>query len=287
MRAIAVIVPSYQRPEKLRTCLEALARQDGGPYRTIVVDDGSDMPVNDICRAAGDWVSCLRQENAGPAAARNAGGRAADGAEILCFTDDDCLARPDWIRQLVRAQGATPWRLVGGRIENLLTANVFAEASQSLATYLYDYYASSDSEMAFFTTNNMACRREDFLAVGGFDESFGFASEDRDFSLRWKLEGGVLAFEADAVVGHVHDLTLAKFLRQHRSYGRGAWRLHRAMDTRGEPQPKIEPLRFYAGLLTWPLRRPGRRRLAQSALIGLSQVAMVAGYLDARREARR
>lgn len=284
---IAIIIPSYNRPDQIRDCIQALNKIDGAPYPIIVVDDGSDTHLDTVLALSGDHVSVIRQANAGPAAARNTGARAAEGAELLCFIDDDCRPRPDWITRLVAAQGRAKGRLVGGRIKNALPRNVFSSASQSLSSYLYDYYQSTGSEMTFFTTNNMCCRREDFLALGGFDTGFLFASEDRDLSLRWADAGGELHYAEDAVVDHGHDLTLTSFFRQHASYGRGAHALHRRMATRGDPRPKIEPVGFYAGMLTYPMRKRLYGSLRQSVLIGLSQVAMVSGYAMARRDARR
>ncbi|MDB2408066.1 hypothetical protein N9W17_06095 [Jannaschia sp.] len=185
---------------------------------------------------------------------------------------------------MVAAQGDTPQRLTGGRIVNGLTHDVYAAASQSLSTYLYEFYQARQSPMDFFTTNNLCLRRTDFLDLGGFDESFSIASEDRDFSLRWKDTGGVLTYTEDAVVDHFHDMTLPAFWRQHAGYGRGARRLHLALDMRGDDRPKVERLSFYLGLLAYPLTRPGRLRLVQSFLMGLSQVAMVAGYGAALRD---
>ena len=285
--ACAIVVPSYGRPAKARACAEALLALDGGPWPVIVVDDGTPKPLAPLLADLAPRVRVIRQDNAGPGAARNAGVRAAEGAERILFTDDDCRPRPDWALRLTAAQGGVPMRLVGGRVENALTADVYASASQSLCTYLYEFYQSRGSAMDFFTTNNMCFRREDFLAVGGFDPTFRVASEDRDLSLRWKDAGGTLGYEPAAVVDHRHDLTLGAFWRQHAGYGRGARRLHLAMDARGDPRPKVERGGFYAGLLMHPLRRPGRRRLAQSFLMGLSQVAMVSGYWAARREERR
>lgn len=286
-RPVTIVIPSYNRPAQLSACLRALSALDGGPYATIVVDDGSTEPLSPICEAVGPWVRCLRQENAGPGMARNAGVLAAR-TPLICFIDDDCFARPDWVTALARAQGGAPGRIVGGRIVNQLDRNVYSSASQSLCGFLYEYYLSHGSDMAFFTTNNMCFRREDFLAVGGFSDAFPVASEDRDLSLRWRAWGGTLTYTEDAVVEHAHDLSMVSFWRQHASYGRGARDLHRAMDQRRDARPKLESARFYCGMLLYPLRRPGHYRLVQSALIGLSQVAMVFGYLRAIwRERRR
>jgi GT2 family glycosyltransferase len=282
---IAIVVPSHARPEALRACLEALARQEGGPYRTYVVDDGSPEGLAPLC-AAYPWVTCLRQENAGPAAARNAGARAAlrDGADFLCFTDDDCRPHPEWVRGLAARQGGDPRRLVGGRVLNLLDDNAYAAASQSLCDYLYAYFGAEEGRAAFFTSNNLGCAAAGFAALNGFDSTFPLAAaEDRDFCLRWQEEVGTLAYAPGAVVDHAHPLTLGRFWRQHANYGRGARHLHRTLAARGAPHPRREPVGFYAGLLLYPLRDGQGFPLHRTALMGLSQVAMVAGYMQERR----
>ncbi len=279
---VAVVVPSYARPDRLAACLDALARQEGGPYRTYVVDDGSPVPLDAVC-AAHPWVTCLRQANAGPASARNAGAAAARdaGARFLCFTDDDCRPQPGWCRELVAAAGDDPARLVGGRVENALRDNVYAAASQSLCDYLYDYFGAAAGNAPFFTSNNIGCSAEGFARLGGFDETFPLAAaEDRDFGLRWRDRIGPLVYAPRAVVDHAHALTLKRFWRQHANYGRGARHLHRVMAAREEARPRRERVAFYAGLLAHPLQHPGQARLRQSALMGLSQIAMVAGYLS-------
>lgn len=285
---IAVIIPSHARPDRLADCLAALARAEGGPYRTIVVDDGSPEPLAPVT-AAYPWVRCLRQANAGPAAARNAGARAAveGGAAFLCFTDDDCRPRPGWVPALHAAWGGDPVRLVGGRVENALTANVYAAASQSLCDYLYDYFGADRGTAPFFTSNNIGCPAARFTALSGFDETFPLAAaEDRDFGLRWG-DGGSLVYARGAVVDHAHALTLRRFWRQHSNYGRGARHLHRVMGARGDDRPRREPLAFYAGLLAHPLRHRERMAFRQSLLMGLSQVATVGGYLAEGRVTRR
>lgn len=276
-----IIVPSYGRPRQLETCLFHLARLEGGPWTVIVVDDGSPEPLAPVCATAGPHVSCLRRENGGPGAARNTGAEAAQGKRWLLFTDDDCRPRPDWALRLIAAQGGVSQRLAGGHIKNALQDNVYSSASQSLASYLYDHYAQRQSQMAFFTTNNMCCLRRDFLAVGGFDPAFRQASEDRDLSLRWRDAGGTMVTVPEAVVDHAHDLDLLGFWRQQASYGRGARRLHRSMNGRGDARAKLERLSFYFRLLTWPVGR-SRRPMTETALMGLSQIALAAGYVQAR-----
>lgn len=281
----AVVIPSYNRPDRLRSCLEALTRLDGPAPEIIVVDDGSETPLAPVCAEFGERVTCIRQCNAGPAAARNAGARAAE-APFVAFTDDDCRARPGWLTALRAAQNGDPKALVGGHVENALAGNVYAAASQSLCDYLYGYFDAAGGASPFFTSNNIGCDRKAFLDLGGFDDTFPLAAaEDRDFGLRWRAAGGALTFAPDAVIDHAHPLTLRRFLRQHANYGRGAHHLHAVMDARGDERPKREALGFYLGLLAHPLRAREAAWPAQTALMGLSQAAMIWGYAAEGRAA--
>lgn len=286
MPACTVVVPSYARPDALRACLAALAAQDERDHEVVVVDDGSPEPLAPVC-APFEGVRCVRQENGGPARARNRGAREAAGT-FLAFTDDDCRPRPDWLSALRRAWGGDEGRMVGGRVVNGLPRNPYASASQALCDYIYDYYGAATGAAPFFTTNNCGVSRAAFQALGGFDETFPLAAaEDRDLGLRWRDRGGALAYAPDAVVEHHHALTLRRFIRQHANYGRGARHLHLVLDARGAEQPRVEPPRFYAGILLWPVRREGLRGLPGSVLMGLSQIAMVRGYAAAKAEERR
>ena len=286
--SVAIVVPTFNRAGRLGHCLARLARLDGGPYRTIVIDDGSDRSMGPVVHPYRDWVQLVRRPNGGPAAARNTGALLADGADLIAFIDDDCRPFPDWIVRLKEAHGGVAGRLVGGQVENALQDNVCSSASQTLCSYLYEYYLSSDSDMTFFTSNNMLCRRDEFLASGGFDESFPIpAGEDRDFGIRWHERGGELVYAAGARVEHAHHLTLLKFWHQHSNYGRGARQLHLSMDRRGDPRPKLERLAFYLGMFSYPFRAKVARPLTEAALVFISQVAMVSGYFRAVLEERR
>lgn len=286
--SVAIIVPTYNRPARLAQCLAYLSMLEGGPYRTIVVDDGSDQPVDSICRPHRDWVEVVRKVNGGPAAARNTGADAARGADLIAFIDDDCRPSRDWIVKLAAAHGGIASRLVGGRVDNALPDNVCSSASQSLCSYLYDYYLESGSELTFFTSNNIMCSRDEFLARGGFDEGFPIpAGEDRDFGIRWHEQGGELVYAPDAAVDHAHDLNLAKFWRQHSNYGRGARQLHLTMDRRGDARPKLERTSFYMGMFSYPFRSRSKRPFTEAVLVGVSQVAMVSGYFGALLDERR
>lgn len=282
----SVVIPSYNRPDKLKACIRALGAQEMSRDRfdIVVVDDGSAEPLEAAAREvqADLNLTCLRQSNAGPARARNRGALAARG-KVLALTDDDCLPRPGWLVALGEAYRSNPMAILGGQTVNALADNIYAKTSQDLVDYLYAYFMRSRGHPVFFTTNNMALSRERFLDIGGFDETFPLAAaEDRELCDHWLHRGWPLVHAPAAVVDHAHSLGFVRFWNQHKNYGQGARHLARALEASGRPQHKLEPMSFYLGLLAYPMCvGPLDTRLQRTLLIGLAQLANVAGYITA------
>lgn len=284
----SIVVPTYRRRDSLARCVEAIEALDfqRDRFELLVVDDGSPTPPADLFTSLDPSFQarlvCVR--HGGPAAARNTGARLARG-RFLVFTDDDCVPRHDWLTSIDRCVAeATGRGAIGGRTLNVLADNVYATASQGIIDYLYEYYGEHPAPRRFFTTNNLVVPRNDFMEVGGFDESFALpAAEDRDFCERWLDADRPLHFAPNVIVEHAHRLGFAQFNRLHFGYGRGAVDLHRSRAQRGESSLKVEPLRFYLGLIAYPLRRSRSWRGVLLALLHLwSQVAHTAGYVFER-----
>lgn len=276
-----MVIPTFRRPGPLRRCLEALAASAHPRDRleVVVVDDGGGLAADLLVGLPPDLTFRLEsQPNRGPASARNVGARVATGT-VVAFTDDDCRPRPAWIPELAAALQAEPAALVGGQVVNGLSDNLCAQASQDLVSFLYSYFPRGRALRPFFTSNNLAGRRDAFLGMGGFDPTFRFsAGEDRDFAERWAGQVGPLRHLPAAIVDHYHDLTLRRFIRQHHYYGRGAAHLARRRRLRDEGPPRPEPLGFYAEMLSYPVRHhPGGRGMLLAGLVALSQVAGLTG----------
>jgi glycosyltransferase involved in cell wall biosynthesis len=275
-----VVVPTHERPEPLAACLESLAALDypREDFEVVVVDDGGRTPLEplvDRFRERLD-VRLVRQERAGPAAARNAGAEHAQG-DLLLFTDDDCRPRPDWLRRLADRAAASPEEAFGGRTVNALPGNVYSAAAQLVIDVGYRQNNSGAPDRRWFTTNNLAVPAAGFRAVGGFDPSFRTA-EDRDFCSRWVQSGRRMSYEPRAVVEHASPLKLGSFVALHFAYGRGAFRYHRAQRRSGRPV-RVEPS-FYGALARAPLEEPGRRRLALEGLLLLWHLTNTAGFVS-------
>jgi glycosyltransferase involved in cell wall biosynthesis len=288
MATFSIIIPSYCRPQRLNNCLKSIAQLDypRERFEVVVVDDGSDPPLDAVVEP---WqseipVRLIRQANAGPAAARNAGAFQARG-EFLVFTDDDCAPAVDWLQRLELQITQFPDHLIGGRTLNALPENLYSTASQLLIDYLYEYYNVRLGQATFFASNNFAMPAVRFRELGGFDVTFPLAAgEDREFCDRWLFQRHAMAYAPDMQIKHAHHLSLAAFWRQHFNYGRGAFHFHQVRSQRQSEPIRVEPLMFYWSLLTYPrVRHPGWQAPLLTALFVLSQVANVTGFIWERR----
>ena len=70
----SIVTPTYNRPERLATCLQSIAQLDypRDRFEVIVVDDGSKTPIEPVITPLRDRlnITLLKQLNSGPAAAR-------------------------------------------------------------------------------------------------------------------------------------------------------------------------------------------------------------------------
>ena len=283
---ISIIIPTYNRPDKLAACLNSISKQSISTedFEVIVVDDGSDRDPGPAIANYHEHLHLhlITQDNSGPASARNTGVAVAQG-EFIAFTDDDCLLHEDWLSEILSSLQSNPDALVGGKTINQLKDNIYSQNSQNLLDHLYDYHTRNNPELLFFPTNNMALTRQGFINAGGFDEGFPSASgEDREFCDRWLHHGNTLESNLEAIVYHCHDLNLAGFCELHYRYGKGARRFWRCRTTRGQGYLSIEKLKFYTSLLTHPWKINMPRPLFSSWLLALSQVANAAGYFSIR-----
>jgi glycosyltransferase involved in cell wall biosynthesis len=275
-----VIVPTQNRPLQLACCIEALGRLEYpvDRFEVIVVDDGGTASLAEIQNAFHDKLSLtvLRQEPAGPAAARNNGARHAKG-RFLAMTDDDCAPAPDWLSRLQEALEQDPDKLYGGTTLNGLPGNRCAASSQIIIDVVYALQSKLENFPQFFATNNFALSAAGFGALGGFRESFR-TSEDREFCDRWVHQGHSMSYVGDAVAYHFHDLDFPALMRQHFDYGRGAFRFHRLRSQRGWGRFHFYG-KFYFALLQHCRTRGFPDSWLLAALLVCTQLAAAAGFL--------
>jgi GT2 family glycosyltransferase len=201
---VSVVVATWNRADRLPRLFGALAAQSDAPaFELVVADDGStdgtQRVLGELAVDAPFPVRVVRLDvNSGPAVARNAGWRAAEG-EVVAFTDDDCWPSPAWVGSLARATADAD--LVQGR--------TLADPDATDRDW-FSHTIEVLEERGHYETCNMAYRRRWLEAAGGFDEGFRspgrrggpIYGEDTDLAWRAKAMGARSTFCADAVVTH-------------------------------------------------------------------------------------
>jgi glycosyltransferase involved in cell wall biosynthesis len=97
---VSVIVPTYNCAAYVRNAIDSVLAQSYGSFEVVVVDDGSTDDTLDVLAGFGDRIRVFRQQNAGPAAARNRAVAQARG-EYLAFLDGDDLWLPGHLAGLM------------------------------------------------------------------------------------------------------------------------------------------------------------------------------------------
>ncbi|KAF0144497.1 MAG: hypothetical protein FD156_1801 [Nitrospirae bacterium] len=219
---VSVVIPAYNAEKTIAACLTSLMKQDyPGDYEVIVVDDGSSDSTPNIVSGY-ERVRLIKQENAGPAAARNKGAAAAKG-EIILFTDSDCVPEGNWIKEMVN-----PFKdnrdVVGvkGRYKTKQK-----ETTARFVQFEYEdkyRYMQKDKYIDFIDTYSAGFKREIFLEMRGYDTEFPVAcAEDVELSFRLSKKGYKMIFNPNAVVYHIHPAGLKDYLRK--KYKFAYWRI--------------------------------------------------------------
>lgn len=205
---VSVVVPTCRRPDLLARCLAALLAQDqpGDSFEILVSDDAAREQTR---RQLNAWMTRARERRIrlryiagagarGPAAARNAGWRAARGV-IIAFTDDDCIPAPDWLSKGVAAFGPETRPASERRVDGVC-GRLVVPLPDSPTDYQRN---AAQLQQATFVTANCFYRRDMLAAIGGFDERFTMAwREDSDLHFRLMQRNARLIEVGDVVVTH-------------------------------------------------------------------------------------
>jgi glycosyltransferase involved in cell wall biosynthesis len=204
-RLISCIVPVFNGERYLAETLDSILGQSYRPLEVILVDDGSTDGTAAVAERYGEHVTYMRQDNAGPAVARNVGLGAATG-EFISFLDaDDLWHATKLSRQMerFRAQPEIDLSLVHMR----------AFKSPELATQEPSFHDPRIAEVHPGTvTVALLGRKTAVRTVGAFDVSLLFA-EDQDWYVRAVDLGLVIDLIPDVLVDrriHPYSLTRQK-----------------------------------------------------------------------------
>lgn len=185
-KKVSIIIPTYNEEKYLHACLSSILDinypKDG--VEIIVVDNGSTDKTVDIAMDFGAKI--LEDSSKNVSGLRNLGAEKATG-EVLAFVDADCIVSKDWLTKAaiyfnninIVAWGSPPV---------LPEKQTWVQKTWFLIRYKEDNVQDVD----WLETMNLFVRKEQFLAISGFNENL-ITCEDVDFSYRIRKHGRIVS----------------------------------------------------------------------------------------------
>jgi GT2 family glycosyltransferase/peptidoglycan/xylan/chitin deacetylase (PgdA/CDA1 family) len=209
---ISVVIPTYNRAHWLSGALESLVKQQTGgrfEYELIVVDNNSSDDTARVIKEFTDkyphQVRYFHQLEPGDAPTRNCG-LAHAGGNWIAFFDDDQLAHPDWLQQLLTAARFLDARIVGGAVHLDLPDKTLRELGPICREALREidyhdqYHPYINDELP--GTNTALVSRDVFEQIGMFDETMATGGSDTDFFMKARRAGIGLWYAHRAIIRH-------------------------------------------------------------------------------------
>ena len=289
MPRLSVIIPAFNRAHLIGETLRSLLAQTLPADEIIVVDDGSTDGTAAAAEVFGAPVKVIRQANAGPAAARNAGFRASRGEFIHFFDSDDLAAPNKHAVQLAALETTAADIAYGPWLKGRFNGKSFCPSNQVLQQK--GLPRESDLVRALLTIWSVVphaalFRRSMVEQAGGFSEDL-HGTEDQQMFLACLLAGAKVVHTPDTIefyrqgdagkitesqggrLRHLHawgyflckarQTCLAKGIDPAGWFGfrRRAWELHEELSRRGDADPRLleqlEPL--FAGRMPFGFYR--------------------------------
>jgi len=210
---ISIVIPVKDGGEDLRRCLWGIARQRvEEEFEVVVVDSASSDGSVALAESTGARVHPIAAADFNHGGTRNLGVSLARG-EIVVFTSQDAYAPgDDWLERLTAPVRAGT---VAGAYGRQLAHDGASAAERYFLDFLYgptsrEQAAAGPHELSMDTTlfsNVNAAISTEVLRRLPFAADI-IMSEDQEWSRRVLLDGGRLAYVAEAVVRHSHPYTL-------------------------------------------------------------------------------
>lgn len=287
-----VLTHRMDRYPQLLACLDSLARQTRPPRETVIVVDGCAEVAAALERRGGPEKVVALPVNRGLSAARNVG-VAHVTSPWVAFLDDDAVAEPTWLEELIR--GCRDWRSAGAGgwsapdFSDGVTPAWFPEELLWTVGCSYEGMPRTSGLVRNVFGGCALLRRDLFELVGGFDENLGRRAvgfgggEEADFCLRVSVAdpGARFAHAPRAVIRHrvpADRSSLRYVLARCFSDGASKARIERSNGRRTLSSEQRFVLAVPRGV--WRHLRAGRPLAAAVLVLGVLTVA--AGYLRGR-----
>jgi len=222
---VSIIIPTRDRVDLLRTCLESIAQLTSYPaYEIVLIDNGSVNPETfryyDTLMDAGRVRLLKYDEPFNYAAINNYAAKEAKGDHLLFLNNDTEVISPDWIEQMLMHSCRKDIGAVGAKLYypdgSIQHAGVILGIGGT-AGHSHKFISRSSrgyfnrlmivQNLSAVTGACMMVRRDVFDKVSGFDENFTHAFNDVDLCLKIRQNGYLIVFTPFAELYHYESKT--------------------------------------------------------------------------------
>ncbi len=216
---VSIAILNYQRRAALRRALEA-ARAQRHPCEIIAVDNASTDGSVEMVRDEFPDVHLVALPRNIAAAARNEGVAAAKGDIVFTLDNDVLFTTPDDVERALAVFDRHPTAAV----VNFTIVGPDDRVSRRDWCHPRDVEAWGEREFLtdYVLEGASACRREAFLATGGYWAPFFIGHEGWDLALRLLDAGHDLVYTPDVHVRHMVDPTVRPSSRIYYTFTRNA-----------------------------------------------------------------
>ncbi len=217
MAYFSLIVPVFNRPDEVHELLESLTKQHCKDFEVIIVEDGSQLPCQEIVQAYCNQLDIhyYNKPNSGPGQSRNYGAERATG-EYLIVLDSDCIIPEGYLNAVKAELDAAPADAFGGPDR---AHDSFTDIQKAINYAMTSFFTTGGIrggkkklDKFYPRSFNMGIRADVYRALGGFSKMrFG---EDIDFSIRIFKGGYKCRLFPEAWVWHKRRTDLRKFFKQ-------------------------------------------------------------------------
>ncbi|HET9364050.1 MAG TPA: glycosyltransferase [Candidatus Angelobacter sp.] len=203
---VSIIIPALNEERMIGRCLTSLVALDflREKFEVILVDNGSTDKTLEIAESFQDRLNLriLQKTGVRISGLRNLGAQEARG-EMVAFLDADCLAKSDWLERILEFAPGNGVGIVG--------AHYLLPKDSSWVGRTWHRYqeAEKSGEVSHVPAGDLIMRREDFLRLGGFDETI---QTNEDYELCERVRKAGMTVRAYPQIGVVH-LGTAQSLR--------------------------------------------------------------------------
>lgn len=223
-QVISIIIPVYNAERTIKKCIDSLLMIDYPNYEIIIIDDGSTDKTKDILSEYKNRIKIIESQHIGPSACRNMAVKRSKG-NFLAFTDADCLADKNWLKELMGGFFGDKVVSVGGTQLSPQDETKFGKSVQAffeLTGFLGGYIKSKKDTEIIKVPHNPSCnvmyRKNVFSEIGAFDENL-WPGEDVDLDYRLKKKNYVIMNNSKAIVYHYRPESLKELLKMMYRYG--------------------------------------------------------------------